>query len=109
MRKEMRDELMVQLILMGVSLAVSALLYWLILMPQWKRQAMIIKTVKVLDDGKSKARDLTGREMLMVREFAAQVSQWDHEQLALFRKKRGSNASQGNVGMGPCDNRKESD
>jgi hypothetical protein len=92
LKQEAKDELFVQLILMGVSLVLTAALYWLILMPQWKRQRLMIQAVKIMEDGSKKVHELTGKEMLLVREFAQRVSEWDHAQLRLSRKKETTNA-----------------
>jgi hypothetical protein len=106
----MKDELILQLLLMGISLAVTAVLYWLILMPQWKRHQLMLRAMKVMEDGSEKARELTGKEMLLLREFAAKVSEWDHAQAAKFRRREKSNALPKSEPSGPtpCDSPEES-
>jgi LPS O-antigen subunit length determinant protein (WzzB/FepE family) len=108
--KQAKEELTLQLILMGISLLLTALLYWLILMPQWKRQALILRAVKAMENGSEKARELTGKEVLLVQEFAQKISEWDHAQLAKFRKKKSNAGISESEPAGPetCDNPEES-
>jgi LPS O-antigen subunit length determinant protein (WzzB/FepE family) len=107
--RNQKEELVVQLLLMGVSLALTLIVYWVILTPSWKRQLMVTKVQKAMEDGSNKIRELTGKEILLVQEFVRRVSEWDHEQAAESQKKRmTSNASEGNDGMGTCDSPEES-
>jgi LPS O-antigen subunit length determinant protein (WzzB/FepE family) len=104
-----KEELVVQLLLMGVSLALTLIVYWVILTPQWKRQIMVTKVQKVMEDGSNKIRELTGKEILLVQEFLREISVWEHEQIAKYRKKETtSNASEGHVGVETRDSGEES-
>lgn len=110
MRKEMRDELVFQILLMTASVILSGLLYWIVMTPQWKRQQMALRMKAAMENGADRARELTGKEVLEIKEFAQQISAWDHAQRALFRnkKKDQSNASEGQLGMETCSDTEES-
>lgn len=84
MNKEQKDELKVQLILMGISLLLTLLVYWVASLPEWKRKMFLTELRKRL----SPVIDVTTEADSQVRRFRQEISRWEHEQKAKNRKGR---------------------
>lgn len=73
--KEKKEDLVIQLVLIGVTLAVSALF----LVPQWKWELWLRQLQRTAEQAKAIPGELTQAQEQIVRDFMASVSRWNHD------------------------------
>jgi hypothetical protein len=86
MDKAVKQDLQVQLILLGASLIGMYLLYQWLMLPDWKRE-MLRNTFRsqfaqLIADGKRMAvsplRKLTIKDEMEIRKFREEIAEWNH-------------------------------